>query len=103
MEDHLSLLSVAKQLATAHKGLGEYREALDLCLDLLDSYQKNNDPQNSVDILERMAEIYAASGEELRAADAYKTAASIHANFKHSAMAEALREKAAKLTESAQD
>ena len=103
LEDHISLLSVAKQLATAHKGLGEYREALDLCLDLLDSYQKNNDPQNSVDILERMAEIYEASGEELRAADAYKTAASIHANFNHSAMAEALREKAAKLTESAQD
>ena len=103
LEDHISLLSVAKQLATAHKGLGEYREALDLCLDLLDSYQKNNDPQNSVDILERMAEIYVASGEELRAADAYKTAASIHANFKHSSMAEALREKAAKLTESAQD
>ncbi|MGI9536804.1 MAG: tetratricopeptide repeat protein [Desulfocapsaceae bacterium] len=103
LEDHISLLSVAKQLAAAHKGLGEYREALDLCLDLLDSYQKNNDPKNSVDILERMAEIYVAAGEKLRAADAYKTAASIHANFNHSTMAEALREKAAKLVENAED
>ncbi len=103
LEDHISLLSVAKQLATAHKGLGEYRQALDLCLDLLDTYQRNNDPQNSVDILERMAEIYLASGEKLRAADAYKTAASIHANFSHSAMAEALREKAARLMENAED
>lgn len=98
--DQVSLLTVAKKLAAAHKGLGEYRQALDLCLDLLDSYQKNNDPQNSVDILERMAEIYVASGEKLRAADAFKTAASIHANFNHTKMADSLREKAAKLVES---
>jgi hypothetical protein len=44
-----------------------------------------------------------ASGEKLRAADAYKTAASIHANFNHSSMAESLREKAAELTDSASD
>ena len=99
--DHISLLSVAKKLADAHKGLGEYRQALDLCLDLLDNYQKNNDPQNSVDMLERMADIYVAAGENLRAADAYKTAASIHANFNHTAMAESLREKAAELVGSA--
>ncbi len=76
---------------------------MDLCLDLLDAYQKNNDPQNSVTVLEQMAEIYLASGEKLRAADAYKTAASIHANFNHMTMAESLREKAAKLLESADD
>lgn len=101
--DHVSLLSVAKSLAEAHKGLGEYRQALDLCLDLLDSYQKNNDPKNSVDMLERMAEIYVAANEKLRAADAYKTAASIHANFGHTAMAESLREKAGELLESTED
>ena len=101
--DHLSLLSLAKTLAEAHKGAGEYRQALDLCLDLLDSYQRNNDPKNSVTVLEQMAEIYVASGEKLRAADAYKTAASIHANFNHSSMAESLREKAAELTDSAND
>ena len=101
--DHLSLLSLAKTLADAHKGAGEYRQALDLCLDLLDSYQRNNDPKNSVEVLEQMAEIYVASGEKLRAADAYKTAASIHANFNHSSMAESLREKAAELTDSAND
>ena len=103
LEDHISLLTVAKHLADAHKGLGEYRQALDLCLDLLDAYQKNNDPQNSVTVLEQMAEIYLASGEKLRATDAYKTAASIHANFNHMTMAESLREKAAKLLESTDD
>lgn len=101
--DSLSLLSVAKQLAEAHKGLGEYRQALDFCLDLLDTYQKNNDPKNSVEVLERMAEIYNDAGDKLRAADAYKTAASIHANFNHSTIAESLREKAAKLVEESED
>lgn len=101
--DYLSLPSVAKQLAEAHKGLGEYRQALDLCLELLDTYQRNNDPQNSVDVLERMAEIYIDSGDKLRAADAYKTAASIHANFNHNSIAESFREKAAKLVEESED
>ena len=98
LDDHFSLLSLAKTLAEAHKGAGEFRQALDLCLDLLDSYQKNNDPKNSVEVLEQMAEIYMAAGENLRAADAYKTAASIHANFNHSSIAKSLREKADKLT-----
>lgn len=97
LEDHVSLLSVARHLSEAYSGMGEYRRALDICLDLLDTYQRNNDPRNSVDILERMAGIYRASGEKERAADAYRTAASIHANFSHSSMAESLREKAAQL------
>lgn len=101
--DNLSLLTLAKQLADAHKGLGEYRQALDLCLDLLDTYQGNNDPQNSVDMLERMADIYIAAGENERAADAYKTAASIHANFNHSSIAESLKKKAADLLQGSQD
>jgi tetratricopeptide (TPR) repeat protein len=101
--DSLSLLALAKQLAEAHKGLGEYRQALDLCLELLDTYQRNNDPRNSVETLERMAEIYKASGENERAADAYKTAASIHANFNHSSIADSLKKKAAELLQEPQD
>ena len=103
LEDHISLPSLAKQLVEAHRGLGEYRQALDLCLDLLDNYQRNNDPQRSVDILERMAEIYVDTGDNLRAADAYKTAASIHANFKHAKIADSLRKKAAQLLAQAED
>lgn len=101
--DGLSLLALSKQLAEAHAGLGEYRQALDLCLDLLDTYQRNNDPRNSVETLEKMAEIYRAAGENERAADAYKTAASIHANFNHSSIAESLRKKAAELLQEPQD
>lgn len=101
--DHVSLLTVAKQLIEAHKGQGEYRQALDLCLDLLDSYQRNNDPQNTVYVLERMAEIYIASGEKQKAADAYKTAAAVHANYSHSSIAKSLRDKAAELMDGVEE
>jgi len=92
--DPVSLLALSKQLVEAHQGLGEYRQALDLCLDLLDSYQRNNDPRNTVEILERMASIYVDSGEKEKAADAYKTAASVHENYRHQKAAESLRQKA---------
>ena len=101
--DQVSLLTVARHLSEAHTGLGEYRQALDLCLDLLDAYQRNNDPRNSVEILERMAGIYLSSGEKDRAADAYRTAASIHANFSHSSIAESLNRKATELLQESQD
>lgn len=95
--DPFSLLALSKQLVEAHQGLGEYRQALNLCLDLLDSYQRNNDPKNTVEILERMASIYTDSGEREKAADAYKTAASIHENFRHQSIADSLKQKAADL------
>lgn len=98
--DPVSQLSVAKYLVQAHRGLKEYRQAIDICLDLLDSYQRNNDPKNSVEILERMADIYIDAGEREKAADAYKTAASIHTNFGHKNFADSLKKKAAELLNS---
>lgn len=100
--DQVSLLSLAKQLAQAHQGAREYRLALDLCLDLLDSYQRNNDPQNTVEVLERMASIYIDAGEKEKAADAYKTAAAIHRNYRHNKSAEALKQKAEELMKEAE-
>ena len=97
LDDAMSLLALARQLVETRKGLGEYRQAIDLCLYLLDNYQKNNDPQGSVNTLELMAEVYIDSGEHEKAADAYTTAASIHANFKHDSIAESFRRKAADL------
>jgi tetratricopeptide (TPR) repeat protein len=95
--DPVSLLTVSKQLAETHRGLKQFRQALDICLDLLDSYQRNNDPKNSVEILERMAQIYIDANEPEKGADAFKTAASIHANFGHKKLADELRKKAADL------
>jgi tetratricopeptide (TPR) repeat protein len=94
LNDPVSLISLTKQLVAAHRGQKQYRVALDLCLDLLDNYQRNNNPRGSVEVLETMSAIYLESGQRERAADALRTAASIHANFKHQASAEALRGKA---------
>jgi tetratricopeptide (TPR) repeat protein len=101
LDDQTSLLALAKQLVQVQKGLKEYRKAIDLCLYLLDNYQRNNDPQGTVDSLELMAGVYVASGEPEKAADAYTTVASIHANFKHDSIAESFRQKAAALKKEA--
>lgn len=97
LSDPTSLLAVANQLVEVHKGLKDYRKALDSCLYLLENYQKNNDPKGSVGALELMAEVYIDSGEPEKAADAYTTVAGIHANFKHDSLADAFRQKAATL------
>ncbi len=44
--------------------------------------------------LEKMADIYIAKGEKLKAADAYRTISSIHKNFKHENIATKFIEKA---------
>jgi len=102
LEDPYSIPSLAKQMAEAYQGAGDYRMALNLCLDLLDGYQRNNDPMNTVAVLERMASIYIDSGEKEKAADAYKTAASIHRNFRHAKSADSLEQKAAELVKDAE-
>ena len=95
--DSTSLLALTRQLIEVHKGRGEYRLALDRCFDLLDDYQRNNNPQGSVEVLEMMADIYVRAEEPGKAADALRTAASIHANFKHQGIADSLRKRAAEL------
>ncbi len=97
LEDHLSLQAISLQLVKVYKGLKDYRTSLDVCLDLLDSYQANNDPNGSVGVLEMMAEVYLAAGDREKAADTYNTVASIHTNFKHHKIAESYRKKAAQL------
>jgi len=97
LDDSISLLALTRYLIEAHKGLGEYHVALDRCLDLLDNYQRNNNPQGSVEVLEMMADIYVRAEEPGKAADALRTAASIHANFKHQSIADSLRKRAAEL------
>ena len=79
---------VDKQLVEVYQGLGKFAAALDTCLDLFDWYTANNDPQGTVGILETMAEMYLESHEPQKAADAYRTIASIHRNYKHQNIAE---------------
>lgn len=92
--DRMSVLSVMAKMVEANKGLERYDIAVKLCLDILDHYQDNRDPQGTVDTLEGMADIYIANGENVKAADAYRTISSIHKNFKHDNIAAKFIEKA---------
>lgn len=95
--DPMSLIWLAKQFVVVYTSAEQYKEAINRCLDLLDHYKANNDPKGSVEILEKIAEIYLQSGEKAKAADVYTTIASIHRNFKHTKIAESYLEKAEKL------
>jgi tetratricopeptide (TPR) repeat protein len=95
--DRMSTLAVLLRVVAAQKGLKKYDKAIAACLDMLDLYQDNRDPQGTVDTLEAMAEIYLEEGQKAKAADAYKTIGSIHKNFRHDTMAAQYLEKAAQL------
>jgi len=95
--DRMSLLAVSKQYVIAYRGLQQYDNAIKTCLDMLDWYQDNRDPQGAVTTLELMADTYEDAESYTKAADACRTAASIHKNFKHDAIAGKLIEKAEEL------
>jgi tetratricopeptide (TPR) repeat protein len=95
--DRMSTLAVLHKIVTAQTGLKKYDKAITVCLDILDLYQDNRDPQGCVTILETMAEIYLADEQREKAADAYKTIGSIHKNFRHDTIAARYIEKAAQL------
>ena len=95
--DRMSTLAVLHKIVTAQTGLKKYDKAIATCLNILDLYQDNRDPQGSVAILETMAEIYLADEQQEKAADTYKTIGSIHKNFRHDTIAARYMEKAAQL------
>ncbi len=99
MQDSMSLVSLLKKFVLVYRGMKQYRQAIDACLELLDKYHANNDPHGTVAVLADMAEIYMESGEKGKAADTYRTVASIHNNFKHHNIAESFIRKAKELEE----
>ena len=97
--DPISLLALSNQLVSVRQGLKQYPEAVTICLDLLDSYNRNNNPEGVVNTLKRMADIYLEAGDKAKAADGYRTIASIHAKYKHQNIAARFTEKAQALAE----
>jgi len=95
--DRMSVLAVSKQLVASYKGAGQLEKAIALCLGMIDLYQDNRDPQGTVDVLEEMASLYIDTGSNEKAADAYRTIASIHKNFSHDSIAAGFMAKADKL------
>lgn len=96
-DDIYSLISLKDKKAKCHQGLKQYAAAIELYMDLLDRFEKMRSPGSAVTILLRLAEVSQEAGDRQGAIDAYKTAASIHANFSHKRKAQELLAKAAAL------
>jgi tetratricopeptide (TPR) repeat protein len=96
--DRMSVLAVLKKIIEVQKSLKQYDAAIESSLVILDHYQDNRDPQGTVTTLEEMAEIYLKAEKKEKAADTYRTVASIHKNFRHETIAAGFMKKAASLT-----
>jgi tetratricopeptide (TPR) repeat protein len=82
-DDTMSILALSKQFILIHREAKEYDQAIKLCLEGLDTHHNHNNPEGTVEVMETMAEIYIDQGEKKKAADAYRSVASIHLNFNH--------------------
>lgn len=96
-EDPMSLLALSMQLVVVYRGLNDNAKALDLCFDMLETHNLNNNPQGTVSTMETIADIYLGQGEKTKAADTYRTIASIHSNFQHKNIAEKFTTRAKEL------
>lgn len=95
--DPASLQALNHQYIRVHRGLKNYKEAIAVCIEIIGVYQDNNNPKGTVECLETMAEIYVEMGDNAKAADTYRTIASIHTNYKHAGIAKSFADKADKL------
>jgi tetratricopeptide (TPR) repeat protein len=96
-DDSFSVLALNKKMAIAYRKLGDQEKALELLYDTLEHYRLTNNPQGAVEALIAIAETYSEQGEKLKAADAYRSVASIHARFKHVRLAEEFNQRALSL------
>lgn len=96
-DDPMSLLALSMQLVVVHRGLNDYASALELCFSMLDTHNLNNNPQGTVATMEIIADIYLAQDEKAKAADTYRTIASIHSNYKHKKTADKFMDRAIEL------
>ncbi len=96
--DRMSVLLVLKSIVEVRKALQQYDLAIQSCLEILDHYHDNRDPQGTVTTLEQIAELYLQLEENDKAADTYRTIASIHNNFRHNNIAAGFLKKAEQLS-----
>lgn len=96
-DDSFSQLALNKKMAAAYRKLGDHEKALELLYDILEHYRLTQNPKGAVEVLIVIAGVYSEQGEKVRAADAYRSVASIHARFKHAKLAEEFSQRAAAL------
>lgn len=95
LRDPFSIVVLQKKMAQIHRSMEQYEDAIRIYLDILETYRMIKNPSGAVKLLTELAETYMEQGDRDKAADSYRTAASIHSNFKHSREAKLLLDKAA--------
>ncbi len=96
-DDSFSQLALNKKMAVAYRKLGDHEKAFELLYDILEHYRLTQNPKGAVEILIVIAEVYNELGDRSKAADTYRSVASIHARFKHARLAEEFNQRAAVL------
>lgn len=97
--DRFSLFSLERKKARVYGESGDYAKAIDAYMDIIDEYNALRDPRGAVETLETLADLYLQTQEKGKAADCYRTIASIHKNYKHNNFYASYMEKAATLAE----
>lgn len=92
--DAFSLSALDRKKAKLYASWGKYDKAISMYLDIIDECNAMKNPKGTVDALELLAQVYIDAGKRDMAADCYRTAASIHQNFKHKRHAETFLKKA---------
>jgi tetratricopeptide (TPR) repeat protein len=87
-EDSFSTLALNKKIAAVYQELGERDKALEHLFDMVEHYRLTKDPKGMVETLMVIGELYRETGDHHKAADTFRTVASIHKNFKHQRKAE---------------
>lgn len=93
-QDQSSTTSLRRKIALAKLGMGKYDEVLELYFDLIDYYKGSLNPKGTVEVMEKIAEVYLLQGKADAAADTYRTIAGIHTNFHHKKIAQEFMDKA---------
>lgn len=93
--DRFSLFSLERKRARIYDESGDYPKAIDAYIDIVDEFNALRDPQGAVAALETLADIYLKVTDKAKAADCYRTIASIHKHYKHNTIAKTYMDKAA--------
>jgi tetratricopeptide (TPR) repeat protein len=96
-KDMFSQTALLKKMVHLKKALQQFDEAVKIYLDVIDIYAGYNNPAGTVATMEDLAELYLKMGERQKAADTYRTIASIHKNFRHTRHAKEFMDKAAQV------
>jgi tetratricopeptide (TPR) repeat protein len=95
--DRFSLFSLERKKARVYDESGDYPKAIDAYIEVIDEYNALRDPQGAVAALETLAEIYLEAENKAKAADCYRTIASIHKHYKHRNISASYMDKAAEI------